>query len=105
MGPEIVYVFAATNKPAPNRGIQPMTTEFNQLRDVIAELLRQHWLNDEPTEDCADYDDARMASLYSFVNDKALNDESARMRSHLVGCPRCRYIYLQLFNGKDVEAH
>jgi hypothetical protein len=65
----------------------------DRFEQIVRDLLRQHWLDEEPGEGCFDAAPARMEGLLSFHQAKASPEDSASVRAHLVNCARCRFIY------------
>jgi hypothetical protein len=59
----------------------------------LGELIHQHmqnaWLDNDPGEKCFDFDVENTARLLNFID--GADDEG--VRSHLLECERCRYIY------------
>ena len=67
-----------------------------KLSEIVLENLMDEWIYNEPSNQCFDYNEARMASLLNFIKRK---EETARQ--HLIICPRCRFIYLCLRTTHD----
>jgi hypothetical protein len=71
------------------------------LSDGIADLLRDEWIDEEPSARCFDFDEARMARLLSFFANQADGDDFDDVRDHLTECPRCQFLYARLHDWSD----
>lgn len=67
--------------------------EPDLIAKMISENLKRSWVETDPSAECFDHSEDRMAALLDFLDDEAKND---RVREHLVNCPRCRYIYVRM---------
>ena len=63
------------------------------LRRAIRELMRRAWLDSKPSAKCFDHDETRMDLLLQFRERRASAEDIKDVRSHLLECPRCRYVY------------
>jgi hypothetical protein len=60
------------------------------LIEAIRDNMRREWLETESSPECFDFDETRMASLLNFVHGFRVGRD---VRSHLLSCCRCRYLY------------
>lgn len=69
------------------------------LRQCIQTNLAKEWADISPSDDCFDKNEENMGQMIDFI--KYINghpfslDQNAHtiVRSHLVQCVRCRYVY------------
>ena len=66
------------------------------LSGLIAGHLQKRWAQDEPSDKCFDHDDLTMARLLAFIDGTANDPDKREVRTHLLQCPRCRFIFAKM---------
>jgi len=88
----------------PNFDDQPTTgaaKAANQDRFAasVAEILERHWLEDERTSNCFDFNETRAEALLQFIADASEPEVTEEIRTHLSQCARCRFIYASTYEA------
>lgn len=89
---------SATDGP---RAESPKTPVKPMLTRLIAGYLQKRWAQDEPGEKCFDHDDSTMARLLDFIDGTVTDADRREVRTHLLQCPRCRFIYAKIREGGE----
>jgi len=69
----------------------------------VARYVRERWAREEPGEMCFDRDDSTMARLLAFLDGTATEANAQGVRSHLLQCPRCRFVYASIREGEGAH--
>jgi hypothetical protein len=64
----------------------------SRLRRLIHAHLQREWVFRPPGDECFDRDETNMERALLFLG----GGSDARVRVHLLGCSRCRYLYTVL---------
>lgn len=64
-----------------------------QLARAMRLLIFREWVDQDPSEKCFDYSEERMDLLLRFKGDSTDDAEDQDIKSHLIYCARCRFIY------------
>lgn len=66
------------------------------LTGLIARHLQDRWAEEEPGDKCFDRDEQTMARLLAFLDGTARDPDRREVRTHLLQCPRCRFIFARM---------